>query len=440
MARFQFRRKAAAGAAFDPGDPDLALSGSAAVLAQRFGVRRGTAEHSALDDVPPAAPKGGRQSSLNPLKLLRRRKPAAPDGYLALEAPGRRKSRRLSAVSLAFGMVMLSGAGLLVWLALTAEETVSRLDPLPPVVAPILLPDGTPRFQEPVAATVAPPEVAPAEEVDPVDLPVELAPSRNEAMLERGPAGLLPVVAADGTAPWQHYARPFPQEDGRPRVAIVVADLGLSSKATDSAVARLPGAVTMAFVPGTADLQAQIDKARADGHEVLLSVPMEPVGFPANDPGPGTLLTNLGDERNISRLETAMTAATGYVGLTSTTGSYFLTRQENLRPILNQVQRRGLLYVDSRPVAESQATRIATEIKLPRAVADIQVDRMASPAGIDAQLAELERLAKANGAAVGFAQALPVTMERLVLWAEGLRERGVVLAPVSAVVNRQADR
>ncbi|WP_280109999.1 divergent polysaccharide deacetylase family protein [Nitrospirillum viridazoti] len=49
-------------------------------------------------------------------------------------------------------------------------------------------------------------------------------------------------------------------------------------------------------------------------------------------------------------------------------------------------------------------------------------------------------MAKLNGIAVGYAQPYPVTLEGIARWAVGLRDRGIVLAPVTAVVNRQADR
>src|SRR5437868_2390746 len=135
-----------------------------------------------------------------------------------------------------------------------------------------------------------------------------------------------------------------------------------------------------------------------------------------------------------------MGSATGYVGITTTSGTRFSSRKESLSPVLHALQRRGLLFVDSWLAASSQATRISTEIGLPRAVSDSLVDRTASAGGIDAQLAELERLAQANGAAVGFAQPYPVSVERIANWAATLKSRGIVLAPVSAVVNRQADR
>jgi len=405
VARFRFRTKPEP--SFDTDVPASSEAGSAEVLARRFGVRRKSHPSESVAD-----------------------RLSDPD-------EGRFQSRRAAGKTppifpLAVAGVILALAGLLTWLALMAEDTAERLKRRTPhVTVPVLLPDGTPRF----------PGIA-AEEatVDPMDVPVALAASRNDALLEKTSAGLLPRPGEDGMAPWQYFARPFPQDDPRPRIAIVLTDMGVSRRATDTAVARLPGAVTLAFQAELDGLQAMIDQARADGHEVLLSVPMEPMGYPLNDPGPGTLLTSLSDERNVERLEKAMGSAMGYVGLTSTTGTLFTTRAENLRPILQQVQRRGLLFVDSWLVTASQATRLATELSLPRALADVQIDRVASPIGIDAQLAELERLAKINGVAVGFAQPLPVTIERLAEWAATLRDRGVVLAPVSAVVNRQADR
>ncbi len=47
----------------------------------------------------------------------------------------------------------------------------------------------------------------------------------------------------------------------------------------DARSRKLPGAVTLAFVPYGADIEASRTKAREDGHEVLLQVPMEPVNI-----------------------------------------------------------------------------------------------------------------------------------------------------------------
>ena len=63
--------------------------------------------------------------------------------------------------------------------------------------------------------------------------------------------------------------------------------------ATADALGKLPGPVTLAFAPYGSDLEQLVARARGEGHEVLLQVPMEPFDYPDNDPGPQTLLTSL---------------------------------------------------------------------------------------------------------------------------------------------------
>lgn len=420
MARFQFKKSSNAAA-----DEDT-TTGSSGFLAVRVRL-------SALTGMLKALPG----------RLKRRPADTEDETGDSMDAPPKRPFNPKALIfPLALLLVVGGLSGTVAWLALRAEQTAAELAAaVPSVSVPVRLPDGSLRFPP---ESERPPEPVvpetPIEEkpVDPVDQPVTLAASRHDPLLERGRGGLLPKIGADGTQPWQYYARLFPQEDERPRIAIVLTDLGLQQSFLDAAIARLPGAVTFAFPAGLKNAQPMIDRSRQQGHEVLLTIPMEPVGYPASDPGPGTLLTSLTDENNIERLETALATATGYVGISSITGTRFTTKADSLRPILVQAQRRGLLYVDSWLVPNSQATRLATEMKLPRAVSDLLIDRVASAAGIDAQLKELERLAVANRVAVGFAQPFPVTLERLAHWSASLRDRGIVLAPVSAVVNRQA--
>ncbi|MFV3131984.1 divergent polysaccharide deacetylase family protein [Niveispirillum sp. KHB5.9] len=352
----------------------------------------------------------------------------------------KKKRAKPSPPAIAGMVLILALAGTAGWLAIEAPETMHRLDAARSLGrgVPVVMPDGSLRF--PDAPVAAPEEEAP---LDPVDMPVTLMPSRNDQLLERLRVGRVPRVAPDGAAPWQYYARPFPQDDKRPRIAIVVTGVGQADAATHEAIDRLPGAVSFAFTPTGDNLQAKVDEARAKGHEVLLSVPMQPRGYPANDPGPNTLLSNLSDEENARRLEASLAAFTGYVGVTSKTdsGTDFLTQRESLRGVLLQVERRGLVYLDLWQVSGSKAAAVAKELSLPRAISDLQIDRIPSGIGIDAQLAQLERLAQANGVAVGFAEVTnPVSLERLSAWSAGLRDRGIVLAPVTAVVNRQADR
>jgi len=316
-----------------------------------------------------------------------------------------------------------------------------------PVTAPVTEP-------APETAAAAPPETAAPQQVvsAPPPPPVPqlprtspnrggLRPAPDPALVEQSSFGPLPRIGANGREPWQAYARPTASGDDRPRVAIILSGLGLSSAATEAAIQGLPGEVTLAFQPFADNIQQWIRLARAAGHEVLLNLPMEPVDFPANDPGPRALFVTLSPDENEDRLRWALSRVTGYVGVLNHMGSRFTTSRESMQPILAEIKARGLLYVDARSSARSVATVMASQMQVPRAINDRFLDsREVSRVTIDARLTEIERIAKDAGVSIAIGQGFPVTIERVREWAQTLDSKGLALVPVSAVVNTQADR
>jgi polysaccharide deacetylase 2 family uncharacterized protein YibQ len=264
-----------------------------------------------------------------------------------------------------------------------------------------------------------------------------LGPVPDPALVSPGPRGQLPVIAPDGRQAWKVYARPFEDDKNRPRIAVVLGDMGLSDASTNAAIRQLPSAVTLAFAPYASNLQSWIAAARAGGHEVMLQLPMEPLDYPANDPGPNALLTSLTAADNIDRLEWLLGRVTGYVGVTNYMGSKFTISPNDLRPVLQAIKDRGLMFLDSRASPRSVAADLAKSMGLPEALNNRFLDNEASRSAVDARLEELERVARATGTAVGIGYPYPVTIERIAAWAPGLATRGIILAPISAAANRQ---
>ena len=221
----------------------------------------------------------------------------------------------------------------------------------------------------------------------------------------------------------------------------MLSGLGLSNAATEASIQGLPGAVTLAFQPYSDNLQRWIGLARAAGHETVLNLPMEPVDYPQSDPGPQALFTSLSAGENVQRLEWVLSRVSGYVGVMNHMGSRFMASQEAVDPVMGQLRERGLLFIDDGVAAGSVGTQLATTHGVPHAIGDRFVDiEEISRVSIDQQLAEVERIAQELGAAVAVAQPYPVTLERLRVWLQSLEDKGIALAPVSAVVNLQADR
>ncbi|UPG72780.1 divergent polysaccharide deacetylase family protein [Roseomonas gilardii subsp. gilardii] len=322
--------------------------------------------------------------------------------------------------------------------------TLAYLGPPPPreaaaqppaVVTPAALPD---------AAAPVVPATAEAQAATLTDLQ-DPAPPQNQGqpgpipppdpqLLEATHLGALPRVAPDGRTSIRTYGRAFARGEKRPRIAIVVGGLGLHAGLSDEAIRRLPPTTGLAFSPYAQNIQPLLNRARARGMEMLVALPMEPAGYPSNDPGPRALLTTLPAAENAERLRWVLTRMQGYVGavgaLGGMRGERFAQAPELLAGVQDVLRDRGLLYLDPRPEATNSNRAWGR-------TADVVIDEPATREGVERRLQELERVAKEWGSALGVAgDASPVLLDRITSWATGLEQRGIVLAPVTAILRR----
>ncbi len=263
---------------------------------------------------------------------------------------------------------------------------------------------------------------------------IKMSTAPDPGLSEDTPDGSMPRIGQDGRQPWQVYARPYNVADHRPRIAIVMAGLGLSTSTTDAAITRLPANVTLVFDVQSPVAGAWCTRARQDGHEVLLDIPMEPFDYPRSDPGPHALLTTLPTPDNIRRLYWGLRQGGGYVGVTTLSGSRFTTETNKLTPILQVLRERGLMFLDARIAPHSAVKDVAYDMNYPAVVVNVRIDQNLSPEAIDAALSQLEQTARLTGKAVGLAMPTPLVLDKLQEWLKKLPERGLALAPVSAVV------
>ncbi|WP_346362834.1 divergent polysaccharide deacetylase family protein [Bosea sp. (in: a-proteobacteria)] len=269
----------------------------------------------------------------------------------------------------------------------------------------------------------------------PDDGTVKLAPAPDKRLVERTRHGLLPKVGPDGATPAQVYARPLgpsPVAKSAGRIAILVGGLGISQSSTSEAIARLPGPVSLAFAPYGAELEKTVQRARSEGHEVFLQVPMEPFDYPDNDPGPHTLLTGPKGTDNLDRLQWVLGRFSGYVGIVNFLGGRLTADDMTLTPLLRELAGRGLMVVDDGSSPRSLLASAAAKAQIPALKADLSLDAVPRPETIDKELQRLETLARDQGAVVATASALPVTIERITRWARTLEGKNLVLVPVSA--------
>ena len=333
---------------------------------------------------------------------------------------------------------MIVGIGIAVGLLIgLGAERPGASPPSPPPAA-----GGDASGEEPARSVPVPAETAeePTPRIPSLDL-ANLPPALAVAPAETASPGSI-VSAAALTPPlppegpvWRRNAVAFALPAPAPMIALVFDDLGMDRVHT-AEVIRLPGPLTLSFLPYAGDLAHQTAAGHAAGHELLVHMPMEPLAA-GLDPGPGALLVRLPPDEIMRRLDRGLAAFTGYVGINNHMGSRFTSDRALLTPVLAELKRRGLLFLDSATAPSSVGAAVAASLHLPHTKRNVFLDDELTQGAIRANLGRLEEIARRNGSAVAIGHPHQLTLEVVTPWLAGLAARGFVLAPLSAVVRAQ---
>lgn len=310
------------------------------------------------------------------------------------------------------------------------KPAASEIAKAPPVSS-FVPPPPPPDLQEPTIPpggdSLAPPSFAQVPALKESGRPLGSAPAND--LLKQTANGPLPIRA--GTRePWRVYSRPVTTQQSKPgpRIAFVVTGLALSREATNAAINKLPPEISLSFSPYGSGLDGWIGKARENGHEILLDLPLEPANFPQHDPGAMAVLQSHSPGEALSHLDALLGKATSYVGLTATLGSP-VTSGENWTLMLKELRDRGLLLVgDGLVGVDDKVMPAAASVT---AIADETPFRVA----IDAKFARALLAAQRDGSALVTLSARPVSFERLLAFIASLPEKNVKLVPASALAH-----
>ena len=219
-------------------------------------------------------------------------------------------------------------------------------------------------------------------------------------------------------------------------IAIVIDDMGLDRKRS-ARVVGLPAPLTLAWLPYANDLPNQTKVARAAGHELMVHIPMEPQASDI-DPGPDAMRVGIGNAELLRRLDRGLKSFDGYIGVNNHMGSRFTEDAAGMKVILGELQRRGLMFLDSRTTSHSVASGIARGMHLPALGRDVFLDDDMSPAAVRESLAKVEAVARRQGYAIAIGHPHDATVDALVSWLPAVAAKGFALVPVSAILkNRQ---
>ena len=219
-----------------------------------------------------------------------------------------------------------------------------------------------------------------------------------------------------------------------PKVAIVIDDLGYDGKLAKRFL-TIEGPLSFSVLPYGTFSKSIARRIHDAGQELLLHLPMEPTGYPEVNPGGGALLVEMTDVELVQTLRKNLNAFPYAKGVNNHMGSKFCENERKLRPVMLELNTRGLFFLDSRTTSKTKAYKVAQELHVPSAQRNVFLDNIQNPRAIRAQLNRLTELARLKGGAIGIAHPHEVTLEVLRREIPKLSEKGVELVPVSQLVH-----
>jgi len=245
---------------------------------------------------------------------------------------------------------------------------------------------------------------------------------------------ILPKRSNDGITPFFAYKRPFATLSNKPKIALVMADYGLSQTASLQALQTLPPDISFLISPYVTGAQDWVTYARQAGHELWLHMPFETQNYPAIDTGPLTLLRRSSLRLNEDKALSVLSNITGYAGIYGTIDSTFLQAETVLNTIMETIFARGLAYLELQKSADNDGLELlATQ----SGMAIIENDLILSSEQNN-QTAELQALkdqADLAGGAIAVFAPTPNMLKALPDIITALENDGYVIAPVSAFSN-----
>jgi polysaccharide deacetylase 2 family uncharacterized protein YibQ len=220
--------------------------------------------------------------------------------------------------------------------------------------------------------------------------------------------------------------------NGGVRVALLIRGIGKDQRDSQEAIQKLPPAISLGFVPNSRGL-AMANKARSLGHEIVLQLPLETKSSGSNLFGVNIFSAGT-PEPNTEKISGTLNHFQG-TGVTSVGGGKLLQSREALRPIMEHIKARNLVYIAEGTNSHAVVRQLAQELNIRYGNAAVIIDTHPTPNGVRAALDRLVAIAKKRGSAIGIGFASATTIEQIRSWSHELASKGVKLVPAATLAH-----
>ena len=221
------------------------------------------------------------------------------------------------------------------------------------------------------------------------------------------------------------------------QVAIIIDDIGYDLVPVKELL-KVNADITYSVLPFLIHSREAAEMLHKANKEILLHLPMEPVSYPREKPGSGALFTDMSNEELVFQLEKDIEAVPYIVGINNHMGSKFMEDKEKLALIFSKLKKKNLFFIDSRTAANSEAFAAAQKVGLPVAARKIFLDNNRDYNEIYNILINISKNNSDVSPLIVIGHPHPETIRAIKAATRVLREKGILIVPVSQIVKAKA--
>lgn len=237
----------------------------------------------------------------------------------------------------------------------------------------------------------------------------------------------------------QEELDPTPELEGetgnRSKLVIVIDDMGNDIRHAHKFLG-LSEKVTFAVMPQLPHSRSTATLLHEANRQMILHLPMEPLGWPGVNPGPGALFMEEPLENIATIIQDDLETVPYVVGVSNHMGSAFTAYRNGMDHTMGYLKTRGLFFLDSKTVAGDLAKNAALNHDVPYLSRNIFLDNKQNERYVRLQLYKAVKLAKKFGSSIAIGHPYDVTYEVLEKHLPLLEKEGVSIQKLDTLLKK----
>lgn len=246
----------------------------------------------------------------------------------------------------------------------------------------------------------------------PVTLVISPSSSAKSKHVAPAKAGVRVDSRLHGNDTKPSFVPPAPPARVQPkaRIAIVLDDWGYNLEALPLAK-EIDRPLTLAVLPLLPYSTRVATEGAAEGHEIILHMPMEAKNSSASEKA--TIFTGTPKDEVRRTVLACLEDLPNVDGVSNHQGSKATEDREIVHAVLETVRDKKLFFLDSLTTQNSVAGSVAAELSVPFLKRDVFLDNVRTEEAVQKQMDELKAVALKNESAIGIGHDETVTLEAI---------------------------